>query len=461
MTPRHPAISSLHYVKEERIWPSDLALCALIAVTSLNLSAIISERLGVSILGKAVVAFAACVFLIEILLRQRSEIRLDRLGVAILLTYLVTAGLGVFWAYNPEVALVHLNTLYRDAIVALLVVAVIDTFNSLQFAVRSFYLSLAVIALLSTIQMASGNYDVDFGGLAGAGIDHVADSYDSWRLYGPFGDPNSYGRVLLIGIPLATQEFFSSSRRVWKAAAVCSLAVLLAALLGTYSRGALLGLLAAVIPFAISLRRYWWVQAAAVLLVVALASQTQYGNRIESALSVFAAPESNAQTDFSTLGRLDEMRLAGEMFKENIWGGLGPGGYSERFQQYSSLYHSIPRHEDRQAHSLPLEIAAEGGLIMLAAFSALCVVLAMNVVGAFRAIRIEYRQQAALIAGVGLSMASYLVASVVLHADFSRLFWLLCGLILALPICVSRCPGRDAIDSGDVRIPLFRAPSVS
>ena len=36
---------------------------------------------------------------------------------------------------------------------------------------------------------------------------------------------------------------------------------------------------------------------------------------------------------------------------------------------------------------------------------------------------------------VGFALIGYLSASSVLHADFSRPFWLLCGMALTLPIC--------------------------
>ena len=201
--------------------------------------------------------------------------------------------------------------------------------------------------------------------------------------------------------------------------------MLLAAVIGTYSRGALIGLAAAAIPCAVHLRRHWRLQLLIVVVALGLAGRSTIGDRIDNSFVALDFPAPTAKTDVSTLGRLDEMRLAIEMFTANVWGGLGPGGYAERFQQYSSRYHAIQRHEDRQAHSLPLEIAAEGGLILLIAFLVLCALMARNAIDAWRIAKRIGPEYSALVAGAGLAMASYLAASLFLHADFSRLFWLL------------------------------------
>ena len=66
---------------------------------------------------------------------------------------------------------------------------------------------------------------------------------------------------------------------------------------------------------------------------------------------------------------------------------------------------------------------------------------------------IDSRVSLAIIA-IGFALIGYLAASIVLHADFSRPFWLLCGMALALPVCARRA--KNQITQHDLVIALPR-----
>ena len=97
--------------------------------------------------------------------------------------------------------------------------------------------------------------------------------------------------------------------------------------------------------------------------------------------TAFTEADDTASTgDKSIVNRADEMALAVRMFAENPVVGVGPGNYKELFQKYSLDHYGIPRQEDREAHSFPLEVAAETGLFGLMAFAAVLSVALIGIV---------------------------------------------------------------------------------
>ncbi|WP_410964468.1 O-antigen ligase family protein, partial [Salmonella sp. SAL4447] len=75
--------------------------------------------------------------------------------------------------------------------------------------------------------------------------------------------------------------------------------------------------------------------------------------------------------------------------------GVGPGNYQHNFQTYSRRLDLWPRQEDRQAHSLYLEIAAERGVIGLAGFALLALFVGSRGWIASRALHQSGRDEAA------------------------------------------------------------------
>jgi O-antigen ligase len=109
------------------------------------------------------------------------------------------------------------------------------------------------------------------------------------------------------------------------------------------------------------------------------------------------------------------------MFAESPVIGMGLGNYKILFQKYSLDYHGLPRQEDREAHSFPLEVAAETGLFGLLAFAA---VLAAALIGTLFA-GTHDDESLWLARAAGLGVLCYFTAALVLHDDYTRIAWLL------------------------------------
>jgi O-antigen ligase len=146
----------------------------------------------------------------------------------------------------------------------------------------------------------------------------------------------------------------------------------------------------------------------------------------------------------SIQGRLDEMRAAARMFRDNPWVGLGYGGFESRFQEVTVREDLELRHADRSSHSYYLEVGAEQGLVGLACLSVL-VALAVwvTLAGHRAALGSGDRRLAQAMLGFGLGGLVVLVGSVFLHDAHPHYFWLVVALVFAGGRVV-RYPARQA-----------------
>jgi O-antigen ligase len=235
------------------------------------------------------------------------------------------------------------------------------------------------------------------------------------RVTGTFDQPNPYGAFLNLALPLALclLVFAKNWRIRWLAggaAAIIGLAAYFA-----HSRGALLGLVVAVIVVALvrlRLDRIAAIAAGALALLVGVAWYARLlPQNIETRANSLVAIDTASlcrpfvSANYSTLERLAQWAAGINMFLAHPILGVGAGNYSEAYPQYSvvcwpnSLGH---------AHNYYINAAAETGAIGLVAFLALTI--AMIFVG-WRATQMLLRNDAT---GYGLALALGFFACIVI-----------------------------------------------
>ena len=236
------------------------------------------------------------------------------------------------------------------------------------------------------------------------------------RAAGPIGDPNFFALVMAALVPFALYLIARGGRR--QLLGIASILVLIGGVFATGSRGGLLAVGFAIVGAGIimpvpRLR----IAAAAVVLCTILA------------LPVFATQRQDASAR-STEGRLTENMVAVAMFGDHPVTGIGPGQYPGLYRDYTRDIGNDPR-QVREAHSFPLQIAAEEGIAGIIGW-----VIAFVTVFRFALGRGVWR----LLLGraVMLSIATYMVASLFLHGDEVRLLYVLLGMLLALGYALSR-----------------------
>jgi O-antigen ligase len=407
-----------------------LALCLLIVSTVLNVSDVLSEFHGIQHVGK--VLGAPFVIATAVLFwRRREAPQVDRSAIGLVLLYLATAVFSAVGAAHPDISLSQLTDLARNVFILILVIIAVRDVGTMQAALRSFYVPLAAISAACLVQAWTGYYGIDRTGFFQAEVRQIAGLVDSYRAQGPFADPNSFGRIIVAALPLALPDIVAPGRpRIWRVVAIVAVAALLGALLLTYSRGATFALLLVILICFWWFPRRWPILLVSTMVVISgvlTFAPAGFLDRIARIpIATLQADDTATTGDASIVNRLDEMSLALRMFAERPLSGVGLGNYKPLFQKYSLDSYGMPRQEDRQAHSFPLEIAAETGVLGLISFGAvLFAALYGTLFSAF-----PNEEQLWLARAAGLGVFAYFAASLFLHDDYSRVAWLLLAIAL-------------------------------
>lgn len=268
----------------------------------------------------------------------------------------------------------------------------------------------AACAAIGLAQFASGDGPPAF---------RIAQDLPFVRAYGTIGQPNSFAGYMNMAWPIALALSTGATLQLARPRAVrprpgsaaaqprwrrfglwtsafglwSITALLLTGLAASFSRGAWLGAAIGLLGLAAALGRRWAIGAAGVLAAGALALALggagalpePLGGRLASisrSVALFDA-EGVAVTpeNFAVVERMAHIQAGWRMLRERPLVGVGPGNYSAVYprvavgQWYASRGH---------AHNFYLHIAAEAGLIGLAAYLALVASAAAGAVSAAR-----------------------------------------------------------------------------
>jgi len=346
-------------------------------------------------------------------------------------------------ALSDHVAEALDNTLTFAVEGVLIYALVLNSIGSFELLRRALWAILGAAAFVSSIaifQAVTGSWLDSFGGLAQVNAGYLRNPEATARAAGPIGDPNYFAQILVPAVAIGYVAFGRESPRL-RLLAMSMTWVVVAGILLTYSRGAIIALafvFVAMVAFGY-VRARWLVALAAVVPLLA-AMVPSYTERVQSlATAIGGAGEqsgSSRQADVATQGRVGEVKTAAYVFVDHPIIGVGPGVFPLYYQDYAER-HGIEAHDrslvasrlgeqpPRQAHSMPLAIAADLGLIGLAVMTWLfaAVLWALS--------RARWRSHLALsdaATALLLAVGSYLVAGLFLTLGFERYLWLLVAL---------------------------------
>ncbi len=297
--------------------------------------------------------------------------------------FFLWAFLSSFWAINPVWSI--RKSLFFASIIPLyfLVIYFLDSKEKIRKAASCFIVSGFVVALFGVIQFFSQfifsldkiynfwAYNVAMF-LYGQNFGEVIIRNQSWfvniggndylRAISLFPDPHTFALYLGILIPF-TLGYFLYNNKKNKAYYFGMLFIMFLALLFTFSRGAYVGFL---VSFAaLFIFSFWYFKiklskkiisifAAAFIIIFFIFLNSVFGSRL---LSSFAL------SDVSNAGRLGIWETSFEVFKENLFFGVGLGNLPIFFDPTASVKSPI------NAHNTYLDIASELGLVGLIIFS--------------------------------------------------------------------------------------------
>jgi O-antigen ligase len=319
----------------------------------------------------------------------------------------------------------------------LVIALYLRTPRDLDRTLWSLLLAGGLLAWLAVWQQLSGSYASNFAGLAHARLRDIHDAAKGFRSEGPVS-ANYFALILVAIVPLALDRCLREPRLRARALAAAALVPALAAIVFTASRGGLVALAATCAAMLAWLPRHQlkrWLAAGAVAggVLFALLLPTEYGQRLAALGELAGAASGEVPRDSSLRGRVSEMTSAALMFAEHPVIGVGYGNFEKHYHRYARSLELDGRDEERAAHSLYLEVAAETGLIGLAAFA---VLLAWPLYGMWRTYSLLLQagdaRDAQRVGAFGIALFGYLVGSLFLHLSYPRYFWLLLGIAIAI-----------------------------
>ncbi|HRQ40137.1 MAG TPA: O-antigen ligase family protein [Chloroflexota bacterium] len=289
---------------------------------------------------------------------------------------------------------------------------------------------------LTVYQQLTGTFENAYWGFAQTEVKNIVTGVSDYRAAGPVGSTNYYALVMVVLVPLALDRVWHERKLAYRFLGLWALVVSILAVIFTFSRG---GFIALVVVLAImivreSLDPLKLLLSLTLLFIAWQFIPANYTERLSTTLDLLPGRGENARNEISFRGRTSEVVVAWLIFADHPVMGVGLNNYKNYYQAYAQPLGWDNRREERAAHSLYLEMAAETGLVGLAAFGAIVVVALRRAYQTQKMFMRAGRYDEATLAFAWMvALVGYLVASLFLHGAYLRYFWLLIGILLALP----------------------------
>lgn len=352
-----------------------------------------------------------------------------------LATFAVVQGLGVIFAKQPERAAEEFFTFLVESVVLyFLIVNAVRSEQALRGATWAFCLAGILMGGVPLIQQIRGDFENQYGGLAQTpdepGFLGADNATVQRRMAGPIGEKNRYGQVMLMLLPLSLFRL-RDERSPWlRGLAFVTLLFAGAGVYLSFSRSTILCAgLVLLLAAALNHVNRKLVTLAVILGFCGLLLTPQYRARLASLadLRELFSSGKHSQADGALKGRATEMGAAALVFLDHPLIGVGPGEFKFYSREYGERIGIRALAPERQAHCLPLDVAAENGVL------GLCCLL--GIFGMQGMMLLRQTKQAStspnlrsLSAGCFYMLAAYAATGLFLHFAFIRYFWLMIAL---------------------------------
>ncbi|HXR96456.1 MAG TPA: O-antigen ligase family protein [Terriglobales bacterium] len=405
--------------------------CALILVVYWNVSDVLTESWGFSWLLRLALGGVLAAAGLRWLARAETAERLRWPVAAAMLAYGASLAMAAVGAIDPASAMAALMEFVKGAVIFYLVVNLLSRPRYWRWGVGALLAGATLLALPVVYQGVSGSRNQlwGFGTMVYA---EIVPGNKGWRLGGAIGDPNFLALVLISALPIALVGALDRGAHWgWRAANTVAAVLLLGATVFTYSRASLLGIALVLAAVIYKYRRRRWLWAVAAVAMVAAVPLLPQGFRARILTLDEASLTGQQQQigDMSFRIRRNAYLTGALMFERHWLLGVGPGNYEANYLTYSAQVGLSGEAGVRDPHSLPIQVAAETGVVGIACFAILLGLGFHEMERARRRLRqlraVRFADQ---IWGLELALAAYLVLSIFLHGAFFRHFLLILAL---------------------------------
>ena len=410
-------------------------LLVLVFITYTRFSDIAIAYHGAPSIAKSFILVLLAAVLLRWLLHRKEPTGWERAGLLICLFGVLILS-STFYAADPQRTRFAFISFAKNGVIVLIISILLHSNSTFRQLIWTLLAAGIFMGTITVIQYLTGTFQNNYGGFAQYDVMHIVGETSGQRVSGPLGDPNFYAQVMLTLIPLALDRLWSEGRFLPRFAAFWALTVCTLTVLFTFSRGAFIAMVVMFLLVLIfrppSLSTVLLMLALLLLLVPFLPEE--YTARMMTLTELSPNPQSGLPAEDSFRGRASELWSAWLMFKDHPLRGVGFNNFPLHYRDYSRKLGLAPQLQERAAHNLYLEIAAELGLIGLTVFG-------LILWQAGKAVRKTYRtfcqlgrqDDARRVMSFGLGVSGYLLAAFFIHDAYPRYLWLLLGICLALP----------------------------
>lgn len=344
----------------------------------------------------------------------------------------------LLYAPDQNAVVNSLSNFVKDALIALVVVALLKKPHQFRHVIYTLLIIGIFLGAISVHQYMTGNFADNYGGFAAAEYMNIVEDTDSYRLSGPVGDPNFFAQMMVVLALLGVERLMHEKRLFWKLVAGLAAALSTLTIVFTFSRGATVALVLALVAF------FWIyklkpVQLVAVLIlgvVLMLFAPPTYFDRVLSLRDILPTNggQINVHEDRAIQGRASENLTAWVMLMDRPLLGVGLNNFSYLYQDYSKSLGLAPSARSRAPHNLYLEVASETGVVGLVVFLTMVgLALRSLLIARRRFLMAGMEDYANMVTGFTIGFIGYMFAAMFVHAAYPRYFYLLIGIAFALP----------------------------
>ena len=352
-----------------------------------------------------------------------------------LLAYFMVVIASYLAASDKDVALTDILDMGKDIIIIYCILFALRQPQAWKQTAWLIMITTAILCSLSVYQLLTHTYGQTFFGLAQATTTNAFGAAITPRIGGPINAPNLWGQILVAVSTLLISRIIHEKQLFVKIAASLMVAIILYAILNTYSRGAYLVFSIDVVLILFVFEKHFsplvGFAALSILILLIPFLPASYRDRFDT-LTAFT-DQNGIYQDNSFRGRTSEMLTGLAMFVDHPILGVGTANYPTNYQRYAQLIGIEFRATARDAHSLYIQVLAETGILGAIAFFGLVLSLIVALNKTCRAIELapHLRDWLPWMNAIRLAILSYLMTSFILHNAYFRYFWVLLAMALA------------------------------